>query len=88
MTEPTSSAATMWPRRPSTACVRRWCSPQEHRTKLARRNRDPTNPRRLRQDIYDQLDRLWELPGATAGVTGKMSHALLDAIAKPALALL
>jgi hypothetical protein len=30
----------------------------EQRTKLARL-RDATNPRRLRQDIYDRLDRLW-----------------------------
>ena len=58
----------------------------EQRTKLARR-RDATNPRRLRQDIYDRLDRLWTLPGATAGVTEDV-HALLDAIAQPAPALL
>ena len=53
----------------------------ERRTKLARL-RDTTNPRRLRQDIYDRLDRLWRLPGATAGVTEDV-HALLDAIAQP-----
>jgi hypothetical protein len=58
----------------------------EYRTKLARL-RDATNPRRLRQDIYDQLDRLWELPGATAGVTEDV-HSILDAIAQPAPALL
>jgi hypothetical protein len=58
----------------------------EQRTKLARL-RDTTNPRRLRQDIYDRLDRLWTLPGATLGVTEDV-HALLDAIAKPAPALL
>jgi hypothetical protein len=56
------------------------------RTKLARL-RDATNPRRLRQDIYDRLDRLWALPGATAGVTEDV-HALLSAIAQPAPALL
>jgi hypothetical protein len=55
------------------------------RTKLARL-RDATNPRRLRQDIYDRLDRLWALPGATAGVTEDV-HALLSAIAQPAPAL-
>jgi hypothetical protein len=59
--------------------------PPEQRTKLARL-RDTTNPRRLRQDIYDRLDRLWTLPGATVGVTEDV-HALLDAIAKPAPAL-
>jgi len=60
--------------------------PPEQRTKLARL-RDITNPRRLRQDIYDRLDRLWTLPGATAGVTEDV-HALLSAIAQPAPALL
>lgn len=58
----------------------------ERRTKLARL-RDATNPRRLRQDIYDRLERLWTLPGATAGVTEDI-HALLSAIAQPAPALL
>jgi hypothetical protein len=58
----------------------------ERRTKLARL-RDATNPRRLRQDIYDRLDRLWTLPGATPGVTEDV-HALLAAIAQPAPALL
>ena len=58
----------------------------ERRTKLARL-RDATNPRQLRQDIYDRLDRLWTLPGATAGVTEDV-HALLSAIAQPASALL
>ncbi|MDO9065657.1 MAG: integrase, partial [Chloroflexota bacterium] len=58
----------------------------ERRTKLARL-RDATNPRWLRQDIYDRLERLWTLPGATAGVTEDV-HALLDAIAQPASALL
>jgi len=60
--------------------------PPEQRTKLTQL-RDTTNPRRLRQDLYDRLDRLWQLPGATAGVTEDV-HALLDAIAKPAPALL
>jgi hypothetical protein len=60
--------------------------PPEQRIKLARL-RDTTNPRRLRQDIYDRLDRLWTLPGATAGVTEDV-HALLSAIAQPAPALL
>ena len=58
----------------------------ERRTKLARL-RDATNPRRLRQDIYDRLGRLWALPGATAGVTEDV-HALLEAIAQPAPTLL
>lgn len=58
----------------------------EKRTKLERL-RDTTNPRRLRQDIYDRLDHLWQLPGATAGVTEDV-HALLDALAQPAPALL
>jgi len=58
----------------------------ERQTKLARL-RDATNPRQLRQDIYDRLDRLWTLPGATAGVTEDV-HALLSAIAQPASALL
>ena len=35
----------------------------------------------------DRLDRLWALPGATAGVTEDV-HALLSAIAQPAPALL
>ena len=65
--------------------VRRRRSPQSTGPSCA--PRAATNPRRLREDIYDQLDRLWELPGATAGVTGDV-HALLDAIAKPAPALL
>ena len=51
------------------------------------RLRDATNPRRLRLDIYDRLARLWTLPGATAGVVEDV-HALLAAIAQPALALL
>ena len=31
--------------------------------------RDQTNPRRLRQDIYQAIDDLFALPGATPGVT-------------------
>ena len=30
--------------------------------------RDQTNPRQLRQEIYDQIDHLLSLPGATPGV--------------------
>ncbi len=50
------------------------------------RLRDATNPRRLRLDIYDHLDRLWTLPGATAGGVEDVT-ALLDAIAQPTIAL-
>jgi len=31
------------------------------------RLREATNPRQLRQSIYDQLDALWRLPGAVPG---------------------
>lgn len=60
--------------------------PPARREKLDRL-RDATNPRRLRLDIYDRLERLWTLPGATAGVVEDV-HALLAAIAQPAPALL
>jgi len=56
------------------------------RDKLARL-RAATNPRQLRRDIYDRLERLWTLPGATAGVVEDV-HVLLPAIAQPAPALL
>lgn len=51
------------------------------------RLRDATNPRRLRLAIYDQVERLWTLPGATAGVVEDVT-ALLDAIAQPTITLL
>jgi hypothetical protein len=49
------------------------------------RLRDATNPRRLRQDLYDRLDRLWTLPGAAGAVQDV--HRILAAIAQPAPAL-
>lgn len=58
----------------------------DRRTKLERL-RDATNPRRLRRDIYDRLEQLWTLPGATAGGVEDVP-ALLAAIAQPAPALL
>jgi hypothetical protein len=42
--------------------------PTEKREQLARW-RDGINPRRLRQSIYDQLEALFRLPGATSGQT-------------------
>jgi hypothetical protein len=39
----------------------------EHQEQL-KALRDQTNPRQLRQDIYDQIDHLLSLPGATPGV--------------------
>jgi hypothetical protein len=40
----------------------------EHRLQLTAL-RDATNPRRLRQEIYDALEQLFALPGAVPGVT-------------------
>jgi hypothetical protein len=31
--------------------------------------RDQTNPRRLRQEIYDWIDHIFSLPGAVPGIT-------------------
>ena len=40
----------------------------ETRTEL-QRLREQTNPRKLRKDIYQRIDRLFDLPNATPGVT-------------------
>ena len=47
----------------------------EHRQQLEAL-RDATNPRRLRQDIYDGIEHLFSLPGATPGVTENVYHTL------------
>jgi len=47
----------------------------EHRQQLEAL-RDPINPRRLRQDIYDDIDRLFALPGAVPGVTENVYRTL------------
>lgn len=39
--------------------------------------RDQTNPRRLRQTIYDQIDYIFSLPGACPGLTENVYHTLL-----------
>jgi hypothetical protein len=41
---------------------------QEHREQL-KALRDQTNPRQLRQEIYDWIDYIFSLPGAVSGVT-------------------
>jgi len=48
-------------------CATNALTPQE-RQRLEQL-RDQTNPRELRREIYDLLDKLFETPGATAGVT-------------------
>ncbi len=40
----------------------------EHRDQL-QALRDQINPRRLRQEIYDDIERIFDLPGAVSGVT-------------------
>ena len=53
------------------------CLLPEHRAALeALRNR--TNPRRLRQQIYDALDALFSLPGAAPAVVQDVHQTLLD----------
>jgi hypothetical protein len=40
--------------------------------------RDRTNPRRLRQEIYDAIDHLFSLPNAVTGVPEDIHHTLLS----------
>ena len=47
----------------------------EHRQRLEAL-RDRINPRRLRQDIYDDIERLFDLPGAVPGVTENVYRTL------------
>lgn len=48
-----------------------------HRT-LLELLRDKTNPRQLRQQIYDQIDTIFSLPLATPGQTENVYHTLLS----------
>jgi hypothetical protein len=56
-------------------CATEVLAPQQ-RESLARR-RDATNPRQLRQSIYDQLEALWRLPEAVPGQTEDVYATLL-----------
>jgi len=47
----------------------------EHRQQLEAL-RDRINPRRLRQDIYDDIERLFDLPGAVPGLTENVYRTL------------
>ena len=49
---------------------------QERREQL-QALRDRTNPRRLRQEIHDLMDRLLSLPGAAPGITEDVRQTLL-----------
>jgi|GEM_PF-2380634 len=42
--------------------------------------RDQVNPRKLRQDIYDQIDYIFNLPGAKPGVTEDVYQTLSQPI--------
>jgi len=44
--------------------------------------RDQINPRRLRQEIYDSIDRLFDLPGAVSGVTEDVFQTLVYPISE------
>jgi hypothetical protein len=52
--------------------------PQERREQLEAL-RDQTNPRLLRQEIYDFIDHIFSLPGATAGTTEDVHQTLMTA---------
>jgi len=45
--------------------------------------RDQTNPRKLRQTIYDQIDAIFRLPGATPGVTEDVFQTMAQPIQTP-----
>ncbi len=49
----------------------------QHQQQLAAL-RDRTNPRRLRQEIYDAIDHLFSLPNAVTGVPEDIHHTLLS----------
>ncbi|MCS7227304.1 MAG: hypothetical protein NZ821_09970, partial [Gloeomargarita sp. SKYB31] len=46
------------------------------RLEALKRLRDQTNPLRLREEIYDQIEQLFSLPGATPGVTENVFETL------------
>ena len=48
---------------------------EEHRQQLEAR-REETNPRQLRQEIYDWIDHIFSLPGAVRGVSENVHHTL------------
>jgi hypothetical protein len=48
---------------------------EEHRQLLEAR-RDETNPRQLRQDIYDRLDHIFSLPMAVPGISENVHQTL------------
>jgi hypothetical protein len=48
--------------------------------------RDRTNPRQLHQDIWDALDRIYDLPGATPGITENVFKTL-EAVSTPCIEL-
>jgi hypothetical protein len=52
--------------------------PQERR-ELLEALRDQTNPRHLRQEIYELIDHIFSLPGATAGITEDVRQTLMRA---------
>jgi hypothetical protein len=49
---------------------------KEHKEQLAAL-RECTNPRQLRQEIYDSVDRLFSLPAATPGTAENVYHTLM-----------
>lgn len=51
-----------------------WVPPQ--RLEALKRLRDQTNPLQLREEIYDQIEQLFSLPGATPGVTENVFETL------------
>jgi hypothetical protein len=52
--------------------------PQERQEQLEAL-RDQTNPRQLRQEIYELIDYIFSLPGATAGITEDVYQTLMTA---------
>ena len=52
---------------------------QERREQLQTR-RDQTNPRQLRQEIYDAIDHIFSLPGAVPGTTEDVYQTLTQSL--------